>query len=115
VSRAIAFETYVGHVLAPSLRRGDIVLLENLTPHQHAVVRQLIEKRGARVESRSLPPYSPDLNPFEQCCFNVKTALRAAKARILHSLVDALADALRSVTAADIAAGFARCSYAVNP
>ena len=108
-----AFETYVEHVLAPSLRRGDIVLLDNLAPHKHAAVRQLIERRGARVEF--LPPYSPDLNPIEQCWSKVKTALRAAKARTFDALVDALADALRSVTATDIAAWFAHCGYAVHP
>jgi transposase len=109
----LAFETYVEHVLAPSLRRGDIVLLDNLAPHKHAAVRQLIERRGARVEF--LPPYSPDFNPIEQCWSKVKTALRAAKARTFDALVDALADALRSVTASDIAAWFAHCGYAVHP
>lgn len=108
-----AFETYVEHVLAPSLRRGDIVVLDNLTPHKQTGVRRLLERRGARVEF--LPPYSPDLNPIEQCWSKVKSALRAAKARTFEALVDALAEALRSVTTADIAAWFAHCGYAVHP
>lgn len=108
-----AFETYVEHVLVPSLRRGDIVLLDNLAVHKHITVRHLIERDGAKVEF--LAPYSPDLNPNEQCWSKVKTALRAAKARSFNALVNALANALRSVTAADTAAWFAHCGYAVHP
>lgn len=108
-----AFETYVQHVLAPTLRRGDVVVMDNLAPHKHAVIRSLIAARGATVEF--LPPYSPDLNPIEHCWAKVKAALRQAKARTFEALVDALADALRAVLPQDAVAWFAHCGYAVNP
>jgi transposase len=108
-----AFEAYVQHVLAPTLRRGDIVVLDNLSPHKHAVIRNLIEARGASVEF--LPPYSPDFNPIEQCWAKIKAWLRKAKARTFEALLDALAEALRAVSPQDAAAWFAHCGYAVNP
>ena len=108
-----AFETYVEHVLAPSLRREDIVVMDNLSSHKHDVIRTLIEARGATVEF--LPPYSPDLNPIEKCWAKVKAWLRPAKARTFATLVDALAQALRAVSPHDAAAWFAHCGYAVNP
>jgi transposase len=109
----LAFETYVEYVLAPSLRRGDRVVMDNLSPHKHAVIRALIEARGATVDF--LPPYSPDMNPIEQCWAKVKAWLRKAKARTFEELVDALAVALRSVSPHDAAAWFAHCGYAVIP
>ena len=108
-----AFETYVEFLLAPKLRRGDIVVMDNLSSHKHDVIRTLIEARGATVEY--LPPYSPDLNPIEKCWSKVKTWLRNAKARTFDELIDALADALRAVSKADVAAWFAHCGYAVIP
>jgi transposase len=104
-----AFETYVQHVLAPTLRRGDVVLIDNLSAHKSAQARALIEARGARLEF--LPPYSPDLNPIEQCWAKVKQALRAAKARTWGELLAALAPALRSVTPKDACAWFEHCGY----
>lgn len=107
-----AFEAYVEHVLAPTLRRGDIVVLDNLSAHKGQRIRQLIEARGAHLEF--LPPYSPDLNPIELCWSKIKTALRAAKARTLDALLDAVADGLRSVLRSDIHAWFAHCGYAIS-
>jgi transposase len=108
-----AFETYVEFLLAPKLRRGDIVVMDNLSSHKHDVIRTLIEARGATVEY--LPPYSPDLNPIEKCWSKVKAWLRNAKARTFDELIDALADALRAVSKSDAAAWFAHCGYAVIP
>jgi transposase len=99
----------VQQVLAPTLRRGDIVVLDNLSAHTGQRIRQLIEARGAHLEF--LPPYSPDLNPIELCWSKIKTALRAAKARTLDALLDAVADGLRSVARSDIHAWFAHCGY----
>ena len=76
-------------------------------------MRALIEARGARLEY--LPPYSSDWNPIEECWSKVKTALRAAKARIFGDLLDALGDALRAVSPNDAAAWFAHCGYTVKP
>ena len=79
----VAFEAYVRSQLLPTLRRGDIVVMDNLSAHTGETIRQLIEARGARLEF--LPPYSPDLNPIELCWSKIKTALRAAKARTMPS------------------------------
>jgi transposase len=87
--------------------------MDNLSAHKGSQVRGLIEARGARLEY--LPPYSPDWNPIEECWSKVKTALRAAKARTLNGLLDALGDALRAVSPDDAAAWFAHCGYAVKP
>jgi transposase len=85
-----AFETYAEFLLAPKLRQDDIVVLDNLASHKHEVIRALIEACGVTVESRSVPPYSPDLNPIEKCWSKVKTWLRKAKARTFDELVAAL-------------------------
>ncbi len=104
-----AFEVYIAQVLLPTLHRGDIVLMDNLSSHKNSRIRQLIESIGARLEY--LPPYSPDLNPIEPCWSKVKTGLRTAKAHTFEALVEALADALGSVTKQDIEAWFAHCGY----
>lgn len=105
-----AFEAYVQHVLAPTLRPGDIVVLDNLAPHKHDLIRTLMEARGATVEF--LPPYSPDFNPIELCWATVKAALRKAKARTFEQLLEALAAALRSITPEHALAWFTHCGYA---
>lgn len=104
-----AFEVYIEQVLVPTLRRGDMVLIDNLSPHKAPRIRQLIEAHGAHLEF--LPPYSPDFNPIELCWSKVKTALRAAKARTFESLLEALADAFGSISHCDIEAWFAHCGY----
>jgi transposase len=107
-----AFETYVEAELAPTLRRGDIVLADNLSAHKSAEALRLIDARGARLEF--LPPYSSDFNPIELCWSKVKAALRTAKARTWEALLEALASALRAVSRADIRAWFAHCGYALS-
>jgi len=87
----------------------DLVVMDNLSAHKSERVRQLIEARGARLVF--LPPYSPDFNPIELCWATVKTALRAAKARTYDALVEALANALHSISCGDIQAWFAHCGY----
>lgn len=104
-----AFDVYIVQVLAPTLRRGDIVVMDNLSSHTGPRTRQFIEATGAQLEF--LPPYSSDFNPIELCWSKVKQALRAAKARTLDSLLEALADAFASVSHADIEAWFAHCRY----
>jgi transposase len=106
---SVIFETYVEFVLSPTLRRGEIVLMDNLSAHKSSRIGQLIEARGARLEF--LPPYSSDFNPIEYCWAKVKTALRAAKARTLDALVEALAQALWAVTPKDALAWFAHCGF----
>jgi transposase len=108
----VAFETYVRSQLLPTLRRGDIVVLDNLSAHTGETIRQLIEVRGARVQF--LPPYSSDFNPIELCWSKIKTVLRAAKARTFDALLEALAKALRSISLTDIQNWFTHCGYALS-
>ena len=108
----MSFEAYVRSQLLPTLRRGDILVMDNLAAHTGETIRQLIEAQGARLEF--LPPYSPDFNPIELCWSKVKAALRAAKARTLDALVEAVAKALRSILFTDIQNWFAHCGYALS-
>jgi transposase len=108
----VAFETYIRSQLLPTLRRGDIVVLDNLSAHTGETIRQLMEAQGARVQF--LPPYSSDFNPIELCWSKIKTALRAAKARTFDALMEALTKALRSISLTDIQNWFAHCGYALS-
>ena len=109
---ADVFRTYVTHVLGPTLRPGDIVVMDNLRAHKAVGVQQALARRGARLVS--LPPYSPDLSPIEPCWSNVKTALRTAKARTRSALDTAITQALPTVTRADAHGWFRPCGYAVQ-
>ena len=71
------FETCVGKVLAPTLKPGDIVVLDNLSSHKSEKARQILRERG--VWFLFLPPYSPDLNPIEMAFSKLKAHLRKAK------------------------------------
>lgn len=106
------FKAYVEQVLCPTLQPGEVVVMDNLSAHKVAGVRELIAARGAEVWY--LPPYSPDLNPIEKCWSKIKTALRAAKARTYEALEEALKGALQEVTAEDAAGWFASCGYPVH-
>jgi transposase len=106
-----AFETYVAQVLAPTLQPGDILVLDNLPAHKQAGIRAIVETRGARVEC--LSPYSPDYNPIELCWAKIKPVLRRAKAKTQDALLEALADALRSVSLEDIAHWLRHCGFAL--
>jgi transposase len=99
-----AFQTYIEQVLVPALHAGDVVVLDNLKPHLAAGVAAAIESAGASV--LPLPPYSPDYTPIEEMFSKVKEALRRAGARAKHELYDALSEALRQVTPADILGWF---------
>jgi transposase len=68
------FEAYVGHFLAPTLRRGQVMVMDNLSAHKGERVRKVIEDRGCQL--LYLPPYSPDLNPIEEAFSKVKRLLR---------------------------------------
>jgi transposase len=106
---AEVFAAYVQHVLAPSLHGGDIVILDNLSPHKMAAVQAAILAAGAEV--LFLPPYSPDFNPIEQMWSKVKAFLRALKARTQSGLLAGIRDALRSVTPDDVLGWFSHCGY----
>lgn len=94
-----SFGLYMREVLAPSLKSGQIVLMDNLSVHTSKWVRDLIEERGCKLWL--LPSYSPDLNPIEEAFSKVKGLLRKAKARTLQALFEAPAQALDAVSADD--------------
>jgi transposase len=102
-----AFETYVTDVLAPELRRGDVVVWDNLQPHKRAAVAAAVARAGATVEPA--PPWSPDLVPIEKLWSKVKGALRSAAARTTEALVDAMGTALLEVCPDDIRGWFQSC------
>jgi transposase len=103
------FRTFVQAVLGPMLRPGDVVVMDNLSPHKQDASLQLIEAVGAT--ARFLPAYSPDLNPIEKMWSKVKELLRGAEARTGEALQAAIAAALACVTAQDARNWFASCGY----
>jgi transposase len=107
----LAFDAYLTRMLGPRLRRGDVVVLDNLNVHKASQVEEVAEGRGAQVIW--LPPYSPDFSPIEQCWSKIKTLLRAAKARTREELEKALAQAIKLITRADIRGWFKHCGYKV--
>lgn len=83
-----AFKAWIEQALAPTLEPGDIVILDNLSSHKVAGIKQAIKARGAKLVY--LPPYSPDLNPIEQVFAKLKHLLRKAAARTVEALHDAI-------------------------
>ena len=108
----VVFETYVERVLAPSLRAGQVVVLDNLGAHKGGRVRELVEGRGC--ELLFLPPYSPDFSPIEEAFSKVKTLLRQAAARTRGALVASIGRALDAVGAQDARGWFAHCGYPLD-
>lgn len=104
-----SFLTYVEHFLAPTLRNGDIVLMDNLASHKVAGVKDAIEQAGATL--RYLPAYSPDFNPIEQAFAKLKAALRKAAARTFDALIEAITQALADFTAQECANYIANSGY----
>ncbi len=105
-----AFLAYVEQMLAPTLRPGDVVAMDNLGSHKAAGVREAIEARGATL--LYLPPYSPDLNPIELAFSKLKRLLRTAAARTVADLWNAIGDLLGHFRPGECAAYFRRCGYA---
>ena len=105
----VAFETYVEKVLAPELRPGDIVVMDNLSSHKGAGVRQMIEAAGAEI--RFLPPYSPDLNPIEMAFAKLKALLRQAAERTVEGLWGAIARILETFQPQECRNYFAAAGY----
>ena len=103
------FKAYVQHILCPTLKPGDIVIMDNLSAHKNQEVKDLIESVDAEIWF--LPPYSPDLNPIEKMWSKIKTILRSLKARTEQALVDAIAKALDAITASDAKGWFESCGY----
>jgi len=105
----IVFETYIEIVLVPSLRQGQVVVMDNLCAHKGERVKELVESAGCKL--LYLPPYSPDLSPIEEAFSKVKDLLREAEARSRRALVEAMGKALDAVTTRDARRFFEHCGY----
>ena len=103
------FEAYLERALAPSLRTGQVVVMDNLSAHKGSRVREIIESAGC--ELVYLPPYSPDLNPIEEAFSKVKGLMRRAEARTREGLVEAMGLALDAVTTRDARGFFEHRGY----
>jgi len=103
------FEAYVERVLAPSLRPGQVVALDNLGAHRGERVREIVEARGCSL--LFLPPYSPDFSPIEEAFSKIKALLRRAKARTREALLEATGRAIDAVSARDARCYFGHCGY----
>jgi transposase len=108
-----AFETFVGHFLAPTLKAGDFVLWDNLSVHKAEAARRAIEAVGATLVW--LPAYSPDLNPIENCWSKLKSILRSVAARTRDDLDRAIAKAMATITSSDAAGWFRNAGYQAQP
>src|SRR4051794_24963299 len=97
------FEIYVERVLAPTLCRGQVVVMDNLSAHKGERVRELIEPQGSKL--LYLPVYSPDFNPIEEAFSKIKAFIRKAEARSREALIEAMGATISAVTARD-ARGF---------
>ena len=104
-----SFRAYVEVVLVPTLQPGDIVVMDNLSPHRSDPTLALITAVGAQVVF--LPAYSPDLNPIEKMWSKVKGLLRTAEARTPTDLVQAIGQALAQISAKDALGWFVSCGY----
>lgn len=107
-----AFEAYVERVLGPTLRSGEIVVMDNLTSHTGPRVRAMIEARGAEV--MYLPPYSPDLSPIEPAFSTIKQALRSQGWRTLDELWSGMQGVLDLVTPDHADGYFRHCGYSIR-
>lgn len=107
-----SFLAYVEQVLVPTLRSGDIVVMDNLASHKIVGVRESIERAGA--DLLYLPPYSPDLNPIELLFAKFKALIRAARKRTLTELWDFIASILNRFSAHESLNYFRHCGYAVT-
>jgi transposase len=110
---AAAFESYVEQVLAPSLRRGQIVVMDNLSIHLGKRVQQAIQAKGCQL--LFLPAYSPDFSPIEGAFSKLKASLRRVGARTREALFEAIAQALPTITPADALGWFTHCGYLPPP
>ena len=103
------FQDYVGQVLVPELRRGDIVIMDNLSSHKRPGVRAAIKAAGA--DLLYLPPYSPDFNPIENAFAKLKALLRKAAERTLDGLWNVIRCIAGTLTATECANYFAAAGY----
>ena len=106
-----AFQTFVEKVLVPNLWKGAIVVMDNLSSHHVAGIREAIEAAGAQLIY--LSPYSPDFNPIELCWSKIKEFLRDKAARTSETLDEAITSAIKAIAPQDILGWFRHCGYCV--
>jgi transposase len=106
------FRAYVKHVLVPTLRAGDVVVMDNLSVHKAPDIESLITGTGAQLIY--LPPYSPDWSPIEPCWSKLKAWLRGMKARTREALDLALTKVIGKISNSDARGWFAHCGYSIH-
>lgn len=106
------FLGFIEQCLAPALQPGQVVIMDNLSTHKVAGVREQIEATGARLVY--LPPYSPDFNPIELFWSKVKHYIRKKAARNFKQLCAAISDAFKSITSSDLQGWFEHCQYCID-
>jgi transposase len=106
---AAVFEVYIEEVLAPKLRPGQAVVMDNLSARKGEHIRKLVEARGCAL--LYLPSYSPDLNLMEEAFSKIKGILRKAQARSREALIEAMGRALDAITCRDARGFFEHCGY----
>lgn len=109
---ATVFRAYVAHVLVPTLRSGDVVVMDNLSVHKVQDIEAMIARAGAQLIY--LPPYSPDWSPIEPCWSKIKTRLRGMKARTRVALDQALTKVIGRISNRDARGWFAHCGYSIH-
>lgn len=107
------FALYISQFLAPTLRAGDVLVLDNLAVHKMGGLREWLAERG--VDVLFLPPYSPDFSPIEQAWSKLKTAVRTAQAQSRQALEQAVRAAVDWISSADATNWFNHCGYHVQP
>jgi transposase len=108
---AAIFEAYIERVLAPNLRSGQVVVMDNLAAHESQRIKQLIEERG--YELVYLTPYSPDLNPIEEAFSKVKRLFGETEARTRKGLIEAMGVAISAITTQGAQGFFEHCGYRI--
>jgi transposase len=103
------FDAFVDQVLAPQLRPGDVVVMDNLSSHKSEHARRVMESKGARMVF--LPPYSPDLNPIEMVFSKIKQLVRGLACRTREALWSSIQGVLNAVSVSDAANCFKHCGY----
>jgi transposase len=106
------FETYVEWVLAPTLRKGQVVVMDNLSAHKGGRVRELVEGLGCQL--LYLPSYSPDFNPIEEAFSKIKNLIRKVEARSRETLLEAIGAAISALSTQDACGFFEHCGYRVG-
>lgn len=105
----VAFITYITSVLAPTLKKGDVVFMDNVRTHKVAGVAEALRAVGAKL--RFLPAYSPDLNPIENAYSKIKCGLRKAAARTVKDLTKAAGRCIKTIAPSDCAGYFRNAGY----